>query len=776
MSPLSDDMNILERVDAAVAVVSDDGSVWRNGRARSLLGSFSEDELPALLADPEQLGRYGLSASVDNIGGAAVYTVFRESPALTPDADDRHAILDELHERDRRRELLISICLVCAYSQGTLDGIYYAVSETARLLGADCAALFLADNDSRTWKSICLCTADGDNAGYSVRTDIPFDEFKAVEKRLDEKSCMILTGLPEARMVSGEPSAVCAARVSAEKGTSSVLWLERRDAPDDWARAETAFIYILLGVLKMALRRSRMERELKDALRDAYEANAAKSEFFSSVSHEIRTPINAVLGMTALALDSNDPDEVRGYLEKVNSSGLYLLGIINDILDISCIEAGKFSLSPHDCSLRSLLGDVCDMISFAAEKKGLQFILEVNDDLPEYIFCDEQRLRQVLINLLNNAVKFTERGFVSLSADRLSGEAGDMLVLTVADTGAGIAPEDHDRIFSAYERLDGNFRRGTEGSGLGLRITQSIVDMMGGRIELSSTPGEGSIFTVTLPVTAGDPLSVSHDVKAHRFAAPKARVLAVDDSDVSLMVTTGMLKKFGIQPDTARNGQIALDMSSVSEYNLILMDHMMPVMDGETACRRIRTAGVNMETPIVALTANVTSAAAQVLYDAGMNDILTKPLFVEQLGDVLLRWLPEECVESSAPQPENDRTENTGRQRLDINDALRRMGGSRELFDEALTLTLPAIDEALTAERRMLESGDMAALRIDAHGLKGVLNTIGAYDTAELALRLERCCAEGDICGAQAVWDEYEAALGQLSETIAEYLDNETQK
>jgi len=769
MKPFSDKLNILECIDSAVVAVSPQGKVWRNPQAKTLLASFPDNSLPALLAEPENLGSYGLTASAADFNGTTIYTVFRESPALSPDIQENHSALTELHERDARRELLISICLVCAYSQGTMDGIYYAVSETARLLGTDCAALFMADSESETWKSICLCTADGDNAGYSVRTDIPFDEFRAIEKRLDEKSCVILTGTPEASLVSGEASAVCASRVSAETGARTVLWLERRSAPEDWAKAETAFIYILLGVLKMALRRSRMERELKDALRDAYEANAAKSEFFSSVSHEIRTPMNAVLGMISLAMDSRSPEEVRRCLERAHSSGLYLVGIINDILDVSRIEAGKFTLAPHNCSLRTLLDGVCDMISFAAEKKGLEFFRNIDEQLPEYIFCDDQRLRQILINLLNNAVKFTDSGSVTLDASLINDDSGDMLCLKVIDTGYGIHPDDHNRIFTAYERLDGQTIRAAEGTGLGLRITQSIVDMMGGRIDLDSLQGQGSTFTVTLPVTIGDPADLSDDSSSCAFTAPMARVLVVDDSDVSLMVTAGMLRKFGIHPDTARNGQIALEMTSVREYDIIFMDHMMPVMDGDTACRRIRSVGVNMDTPVIALTANAVFSARAVLLDAGMNDILTKPLFLEKLAEMLLRWLPESLILQSAGTNDNTSTQ-TDYPGLCVSDALERMGGSHELYLEALSLTLPAIDEALSCQYQMLSDCDLPALRINAHGLKGVLNTIGAYDSAQLALRLEKSAAADDISAAKACWGEYSDSLRCLSDTITNYL------
>ncbi len=760
----NDNLNILNCVDAAIAVIPDQGELWCNSNARALTGRLTRGQLAAVLTHPDKAARFGLCISAARCDGMTVYTLSplpdAEQPPASPGPSDAERV---------RQELLTNICLVCAYSEGTLDGIYYAVSETARMLGTDCTALFLFDDASDTWKSICLCTGDGDNAGYSVRTDIPAAEFAPLVKKLDEKSCLSLTGTSDARLVSGEDGSVCAARISAEKAARAILWLERRDPEQVWTKADIGFVYILLGVLKMALRRSRMERELKAALDKANEANRTRSEFLSSISHEIRTPINSVLGMISLARDSRDAHETGLFLEKAENSAVYLLGLINDILDITCIEAGRFALTPHNCSLHALIDSVCDMFSYPAQSKGLEFVCQTEPALPEYIYADDQRLRQVLVNLLSNALKFTEQGCISLTAGTADNPEGRMLSFTVSDTGSGIPPEAHERIFLAFERLDSSISRHIEGIGLGLRITRSLLEQMGGSITLDSTPGAGSTFTVTIPLhTASEDTPTAPPAPV--FSAPGARVLIAEDNEVSAMVTCGMLRRFGIKPDLAVNGRIAADMAGGQKYDLILMDHMMPVMDGIEACRTIRAGGSSQHSPIVALTANVMASTSEALMESGMSGILSKPLFCDRLAEALLQWLPKELIDKGA----DEAAAAAGLQEDDllcVSEALERMGGSHELYLEALTLTGDAIGDALREQSEMLSCGELAALRVNAHGLKGVLATIGAKEAAGEALQLERLAAQGDLAGAKEQFAPYRASLERLSDAIGRYIE-----
>lgn len=750
MKRLPEKFDILNNIEASVCVAVN-GELYRNRKAEKNLGHFSDSQLAELLSDSRAMERYGVSVSCSELDGAQIYTV------TTLDSDTEYA---------QRRETIKNICLVCAYSEGTMDGVYYAVSETGRMLEADCAALYVADEEAGLWRSTCLCTADGENDGLEVKTDIPLDDLVPVEKLLDQKSCTILTGQPEARIISGNPSGVCAARVSGGK-VRAILWLERRNPPENWAVRETSFIYLLVGVLKMALRRSRMERELKQALYDAEAASKAKTEFLSSVSHEIRTPINAVLGMTRLAMDTRDMTEIYNSLKIVEAAGSYLLGIINDILDISRVEAGKLTLSPEDYILREMISSVRDMISFAAGAKGLLFSCECAEDLPECLFGDSQRVSQVLINLLNNAVKFTEKGEVRLYASR----EGDMIRFDVSDTGIGIKKEDYDKLFVAFERLENKVVRRSEGTGLGLRITKSIVELMGGSISVKSAYRKGSTFTVLLPLREGDRSNVLKAFSVS-FTAPSARILVVDDNEVNRRVTVGMLRKLGIKCDTAANGREAVKLACEKHYDLIFMDHMMPVMDGDEACRRIRSeSGINTNIPILALTANAVVQAQKELLDAGMNDVITKPVAPEKLGNALLKWLPERLiVKEEGEEEEQSFIDSFGIPGVHAEEAAERMGIDREFYIEALRLTVQTLPSSIAEQREQLRAGDMKSLRIEVHGVKGALNTIGAAEAASLAQSLEYLTQTDEKERICELFEEYEAAIVRLGAAINKFL------
>lgn len=751
MKRLPEKYDILNMVEAAVCVVAD-GELYRNRKAEKNLGHFSDGQLTELFSDSRAMERYGVSVTCSEFEGAQIYTV-------TP--------LDSDTEYAARREIIKNICLVCAYSEGTMDGVYYAVSETRRMLGADCAALYIADEEAGMWKSTCLCTADGNNDGLAVKTDLPLGELVPVEKILDKKSCTILTNMPEAAIISGSASGVCAARVSGGD-VRAILWIERQNPPENWAVRETSFIYLLVGVLRMALRRSRMERELMQALRQAEAASKAKTEFLSSVSHEIRTPINAVLGMTRLAMDTRDMNEIYNSLKIVEAAGGYLLGIINDILDISRVEAGKLSLSPEDYILREMMSSVRDMISFAAGAKGLHFSCECAAELPECLYGDSQRVSQVLINLLNNAVKFTEKGEVRLYASR----EGDMLRFDVSDTGIGIKKEDYDKLFVAFERLEDNVVRRSEGTGLGLRITKSIVELMGGSITVKSTFRKGSTFTVLLPLHEGDKSNVLKALSVS-FTAPKARILVADDNEVNRRVTVGMLRKLGVKCDTASNGREAVKLACEKHYDLIFMDHMMPVMDGDEACRRIRAeSSINADIPILALTANAVVQAQQGLIAAGMNDVITKPVAPEKLGDALLKWLPERLIEKEAGVSEPQSfVDGFGIPGVRAEEAAERMGVGREFYIEALRLTVQTLPAAIAEQREKLRAGDMKGLRIGVHGVKGALNTIGASEAASLAQSLEYLTQTDETERISEMFEEYEAAIGRLGAAINKFLE-----
>ena len=420
--------------------------------------------------------------------------------------------------------------------------------------------------------------------------------------------------------------------------------------------------------------------KLREARQIAERSNAAKSEFLAAMSHEIRTPINAVLGMNEIVMRESrqaqdrlpeNPDEVRavfgdicGYAGVINSAGKNLLSIINDILDISRIESGKMEIREENYMLSSMLNDICSMISVRAMARNLSFRVNVDRHLPDSLYGDSVRVRQVLLNLLNNAVKYTEHGSVTLSvysdAETVFEKDRTMnLVFSVQDTGIGIRSEDIGKLFTRFERVGVTETGGVvEGTGLGLAITKNLLDMMGGSIRVDSRFGEGSVFTATIPQKIISPEPVGNfqerfersaetmEVPQELFRAPSVRLLVVDDTRMNLSVVKGLLKKTGMQIDTALGGEAALEQTLSVPYDLILMDQRMPGMDGIETMHRIRLqeGGANVRTPVICLTADAVTGAKQRYLAEGFTDYLSKPIDIQALRRKLLAWLPQQKV------------------------------------------------------------------------------------------------------------------------------------
>ena len=420
-----------------------------------------------------------------------------------------------------------------------------------------------------------------------------------------------------------------------------------------------------------------VKEELELAKFSAEKSNAAKSEFLANMSHEIRTPINAVLGMNEMLLTESlnardklpeDRDEIVkifsnicNYSGNIDSAGKNLLSIINDILDFSKIEAGKMEIVDNDYKLSSVLNDVSNMISFKAKSKGLSYEVDIDNTLPDGLKGDEVRIRQVITNLLNNAVKYTEKGSVTLSitADKDMG-CGDMilLVISVKDTGMGIKDEEKDKLFKKFERMDIEKNSSIEGTGLGLAITGSLVDMMDGTIDVDTEYGKGSTFTIKLPqkVVSNEPIgdfrekykkSISTmSAKEETLFTEGAYILVVDDTSMNLIVVKGLLKKTGIKIDTATSGEASIAMARENKYDIILMDQRMPEMDGTTAMNRIKEDpdSLNAGTPFICLTADAISGARERYISEGFDDYLTKPIVSSDLREKLRTFLPVEKI------------------------------------------------------------------------------------------------------------------------------------
>ncbi|MDR3174094.1 MAG: response regulator [Treponema sp.] len=389
--------------------------------------------------------------------------------------------------------------------------------------------------------------------------------------------------------------------------------------------------------------------ELLAAKREAERASIAKSDFLATVSHEIRTPMNAIIGVSAMMKSTNLNEEQLNYLRNIENSSHLLLGLINDILDFSKIEAGKLELIPEYFSLRGLLRRVCSMFELLFSEKGLAFRCALDEDLPEIIYGDEKRISQIIANLLNNALKYTEKGEVNfrIRKDAAPGDE-DMarIYFIVQDTGIGIREEALPRLFTAFEQLDPVRNKKIVGTGLGLVITKRLCEMMAGTITVESEYNKGSVFTAMLSLKTGSPADLSEKESALiEFTAPEARVLLVDDIEINLEIAAFLLNAYDIKPDLAKSGLEAIDLAVKNRYDLILMDQMMPEMDGIEAVKRIRALGGPLaELPIIALTANAVSGAREMFLSHGFTGFLSKPMDSDALAACLLKWLPEKLI------------------------------------------------------------------------------------------------------------------------------------
>jgi signal transduction histidine kinase len=383
---------------------------------------------------------------------------------------------------------------------------------------------------------------------------------------------------------------------------------------------------------------SRARREAEKARELAEQSTKAKSDFLSRMSHEMRTPMNAIIGMTNIALDSDDPDRREYCLEKIGEASRHLLGVINDILDMSKIESGKFELSEEAFRFRDMLKRVVGVVNFRVDEKNQTLSVMVGDDIPEVIISDEQRLAQVIANLLSNAVKFTpEGGEISIMA-AVSAFDGDIcrLRVVVTDNGIGISEEQQSKLFRSFEQADGSISRKFGGTGLGLSISKRIVELMGGRIWAESEFGKGSSFIFEINARAGDARERAEEpdeiesVESDDGVFRGKRILLAEDVEINCEVLSSLVEHTEIDIDFARDGREALDMFTAEpdRYEMILMDIHMPEMDGYEATRRIRASGhENAATiPIVAMTANVFREDIERCKAAGMNDHLGKPI------------------------------------------------------------------------------------------------------------------------------------------------------
>lgn len=575
--------------------------------------------------------------------------------------------------------------------------------------------------------------------------------------------------------------------------------------PLDVSETVMDLLIILIGSLMLLVViawNKQLQVRLKQKAEEAEAAANSKSAFLANISHEIRTPLNAILGMNELVLRESRQPHIKEYAMYIKNSGKSLLTIISDILDLSKIESGKVYLVNENYSLSSLVEDVERSIQKRIMEKGLELKIYVEPELHENLKGDEVRIKQIIMNLLTNAVKYTEKGEVRLYITGTVVDNKQDLTIEVSDTGIGMRSEDMDKLFTNFERLDLKRNRSVEGTGLGLPITKNLLVAMGGDITVSSVYGEGSTFTATVgqeivnEEQIGDyrkkyKEKLHHEVRYHEsFHAEDARILVVDDNEVNLKIVVGLAKNTKLQIDTALSAAEGLKLIRQHSYQLLLIDHMMPEMDGIEMLQHVKTmdGGIYKDIPAVAITANALSGAKQTYLDAGFCGYLSKPIDPERFEQIIKDNLPQEYVtecgdgngDTATEGQETDGTSDPKQEEewsipgIDIAKALSYIGGSRELYISLLQTYLDGSEERIRKLEECKNKEDIFNYDITIHGLKGISASIGADSMAIAAAGLEEACKDPQTAMTyiQMNHDQVVSRYRELLEQIKKWLAN----
>lgn len=565
-----------------------------------------------------------------------------------------------------------------------------------------------------------------------------------------------------------------------------------------------AFVNIsnsIITIVSGSLEKAKLTAELEKAKQEAENANKAKSQFLARMSHEIRTPINAIFGMNEMIIQESEKESIKRYASDVKDSSEVLLNIINEILDSSKIESGKMEIIPQNYQIGSLLNDLYNMIRLRAKSKSLELIFDVDETMPCEYYGDDKRIRQVILNLLTNAVKYTEKGTVTFKVSwRREGENA-IITYSVKDTGIGIKPENINKIYDAFARFDESRNRNIEGTGLGMNIANQLLRLMGSELQIQSEYEKGSEFSFDIEQkivnyeALGDfKKSFAKDAEKKKrgisILLPNVRVLSVDDNAMNLKVFKGLLKQTQMQITEAMSGQACLDILKEQSFDIIFLDHMMPGMDGVETLHAMKENHLCDNVPVIMLTANAIIGERERFLAEGFDGFLSKPIAPDKLEQIFLDYLPKALLEPEKEEPEDTEMpedDAKSEQKLTIQepdefDFSYAMGllQKEELLKQVLAEfrdSMEPLGQKLSELFEAIHQEDVLhSYRLEVHALKSTSATVGAMMLSQLARLLEIAAAEGDIDRIQKLHPILIDEMKKHADRVADVLPRESKK
>ncbi len=543
---------------------------------------------------------------------------------------------------------------------------------------------------------------------------------------------------------------------------------------------------LVMAIIKTGQDLMRSEKKKQQAI----VAREAQAKFLANMSHEIRTPINAVIGMNEMILRESKDEDIREYAVNIKSASNMLLSLVSDILDFSKIESGQFEIIESTYDLASMIKDTKLILNTRASGKQLSVKIDIDSNLPSKLYGDDLRIKQIVTNLISNAVKYTKEGSVTLKANFGWLDADNIqLSFSVIDTGIGIKKEDMSELFDNFKRLELDKNRNVQGTGLGLSIVKQLTDLMKGQVIVESEYGKGSTFTISIPQKVMDKkpignieevlkkVNIENSVEENKFVAPEAKILIVDDNVMNLSVIKELLKRTQIQVDAVASGKECLKLTSNNKYDIILLDHMMPELDGVAALQMIRKdySNLNQNGVIIALTANAVAGCREMYLEYGFTDYFSKPIQADKLDELLINYLPKQLIHKERREIKKEFSEVKVTHSKNVEDEIFEIDhdlglsyclGKEELYKEVLSMFCEQCEEYLPQLEKSFKENDWQQYIVITHGLKGNALNIGAVNFSKLSLQHEQAGKNNDIEYIQKEYDNYVEILNSLINII----------